>query len=90
MNQSRRIVVVAVSALAGASLLAMSGCAGSHLSRFRSNPTPELSSLGMRQAEVDNRTTIVFDHNKRAMYDDLRRMFLTDRPSRLTAQPTMY
>lgn len=92
MNQSRRIVVIAVSALAGGSLLALGGCSsgGGHLSKFRSNPTPELHSLGLRKVEVDNRTTITFNTNSRALEDDLRRVFLVDRPSRLTGHPAMY
>ena len=92
MNQSRRTVVIAVSALAGASLLALGGCSGggSHLSKFRSNPSSQMTSLGSSQAEIDNRTAVTFDTNKRAMYDDLRRMFLTDRPTRLTGHPAMY
>ena len=90
MKQSRRIVVAGVVALSGCSLLTLGGCNSGHLAQFRSHPTPELGSLAMRPAELDNRTTITFDTNRRAMTEDLRRIFLLDRPTRLTFSPSGY
>lgn len=93
MNQSRRIAAVAATlTLAGAGL-ALTGCNGggssNHLSQFRSDPTPQMASRGLRQDDIDNRSTIVNDHNMRMLYDDLRRAFLLDRPSRLS-RPAIY
>ena len=51
------------------------------------NPTPELGTLQSRETDVTNTTTVVFDTNLRSFRSDIGRLFLTDRPSRLTPEP---
>jgi hypothetical protein len=51
------------------------------------DPTPELGTLQSREVDVTNTTTVVFDTNWRSFRSDVGRLFLTDRPSRLTPEP---
>jgi hypothetical protein len=59
--------------------LASTGCANS----YRLNPTPEMATLSNTEAEVYNRTTVTFDTNLRALWEDGARFMLVDRPSLL-------
>jgi hypothetical protein len=72
------------------SALALTGCSSSGPSgrdaAVRANPTPELQTLQQRPIEVDNAMTLTFDENLRMAWQDLGRMWLTDRPSRLTRE----
>jgi hypothetical protein len=72
-----------------ASVAAIGGCTSVSRedSRVRDNLTPELSTLSERPREVDNRMLITMDTNAREINNDLLRMWLLDRPSRLTRQP---
>ncbi len=78
---SRRAAAVCV-ALGGA--LLVGGCA----SGYRANPTPEMATLSNTNDEVANRTTITFDTNFSAMWEDAARFMLVDRPS-LLMRPRM-
>lgn len=49
--------------------------------------TPELLTLEERPVDVDVAVSRTFDMNWRMMYEDLGRVFLTDRPSRLSPMP---
>ncbi len=71
----------AAASLALGGILALSGCAGG--SSYRANPTPEMATLSHTEAEVYNRTTVTFDTNLSAIWEDMSRMFLVDRPSML-------
>jgi len=62
--------------LAGAAAAA-TGCS------YRSNPTPEMATLSHTEDEVYNRTTVTFDTNLSAMWEDAARFMLVDRPSLL-------
>jgi hypothetical protein len=67
------------------------GCSGgdtaaSRDAMVRSNPTPDLDTLYQRPVDVDNRLTLTFDENWRMVQEDWGRVWLTDRPSRLTRE----
>lgn len=83
---SRSTVVCSVLALGAA--LVVGGCnsntAAGRDARVRANLTPELSTLSQRPIEVDNRMTLSMDENLRLANEDLIRMWLLDRPSRLS------
>lgn len=55
--------------------------------KVRENLTPELSTLSETPREVDNTMIHAMDTNARGINNDLRRMWLLDRPTRLTRQP---
>jgi hypothetical protein len=77
-----------VSALA---LMALGGCAGknseSKAEELRGNLTPELDTLSQRQTDMDNEAALTIDENGRMLNEDWRRLWLLDRPSRLTPNP---
>lgn len=79
----RFAALVAVSI--GAALLA--GCHGSgRAAEFRKDPTPTADSLSRSNDEIHNRITRTNDTNLRAFNEDLGRLLLLDRPSRLRKQ----
>lgn len=53
----------------------------------RAELTPELETLGQRSIDWDNRALIAVDTNLRSANNDLTRMWLLDRPSRLNREP---
>ena len=76
----RALLRVGLTTAALASAFAASGCS----TTYRSNPTPEMATLSNTDAEVANRTTITFDTNLSAIWEDAARFMLLDRPSLLT------
>jgi len=82
-NRTLRRAAASALALAGLTLV---GCANN----YRGNPTPELATLSHTDAEVANRTTVTFDTNLRALWEDLARATLVDRPSMLMRPRTPY
>jgi hypothetical protein len=80
---SRRSLTLA---LLGVATLALGGCS-SQDSKVRNNLYPELTTLQERPIEWDNRATLAVDTNLRAANNDLTRLLLLDRPSRLTREP---
>ena len=81
-----------VLACLGLSALALlGGCAGdtaaARYAAVRDNPTPELDTLYQRPVEIDNRITLTTDENLRMFVEDMGRVWLLDRPSRLTREP---
>ena len=69
---------------------AAGGCTslgGSQDAMIRANPTPELASLYQRRVDINNREAITIDENLRMANQDLARIFLLDRPSRLAREP---
>jgi hypothetical protein len=55
---------------------------------IRNNLTPELDTMHQRPDDIDNAIAITFDENGRMLNEDLGRLFLLNRPSRLTPEPT--
>ena len=75
-----------VPALLAAALLAgcSSNTASSRDDAVRANLTPELHTLSERPIDDNNRTVLAVDTNLRSANEDLSRLLLFDRPSRLT------
>jgi hypothetical protein len=48
---------------------------------------PELLSMNKRQVDIDNMVAQTWHLNQRMAWDDLSRVFWTDRPSRLHKLP---
>lgn len=76
----------------GLAALAMGGCSYNSVSEeeasaIRADPTPELDTLYQREVDIDNTLAVTFDENLRMMNQDLGKVFLLDRPSRLTSMP---
>ncbi|MGD9690165.1 MAG: hypothetical protein AB7K52_10980 [Phycisphaerales bacterium] len=78
-------------ALGSIALCGAGGCSSSpareQLAEIRSNPTPELKNLHMRQDDIDNQITVTFDTNLRMFSRDLGKFMLLDRPSHLSPAP---
>lgn len=78
-------------AAGGLALGLLSGCSSNALDRkaseIRANPSPELKTLYQRESDIDNRLTLTIDENLRMVKQDLGRVFLLERPSRLTWEP---
>ncbi|MCA9282828.1 MAG: hypothetical protein H6812_01835 [Phycisphaeraceae bacterium] len=93
-NRCKSLTRSALLVLGGAAFVSAIGCASTggdpHVSRFRSNPTPLLHTLGKTGVESSNRIALTHDHNGRALNSDMGRFLLTDRPSRLTPEPVAY
>lgn len=92
-NRCKSLTRSAMLAVCGAAFVSAIGCATGgdpHVSRFRSNPTPVMHTLGKTNVESANRMALVRDHNGRALNSDAGRFFLTDRPSRLSPEPVAY
>lgn len=89
MTLSRRFARNASAASLLAAIAAFAGCSAedSQLAEVRSNPTPELMTLGDSMDANVNTATSTTSTNLRAVNNDLGRLFLLDRPSRLTPQP---
>ena len=92
----RRLGLVAASALA-VGTLGLGGCGGTSnlegesVSAIRLNPTPVEITPIMTQDDVNNRIYgITFDQNFLMLNDDLGRLMLFERPSRLTPYPVAY
>jgi len=91
MADRRRLTIrsrsAAAIALAAAGVV-VAGCSAG--SAYRSNPTPELSTLSHTPDEVANRTTVTFDTNFSAIWEDAARFMMVDRPSLLMRPRTPY
>jgi hypothetical protein len=88
---SRRLATIGCALLlvAGAS---MSGCmftGDPQLDEARSDPSPNLQTLHQRPTDVDNAMVVTFDENGRMFWEDMGRLWLTDRPSRLSREPQL-
>ena len=92
-NRCKSLTRAALLTLTGAAFVSAIGCATGgdpHVSRFRSNPTPRLHTLGKTGVESANRVALTHDENGRQLNADAGRFFLTDRPSRLAPEPIAY
>jgi hypothetical protein len=81
----------ASAALLALAALALVGCeAGTPSGRLaadlRSDPSPGMDTLFQREVDVDNAVAITNDTNLRMLNQDLGRLFLLERPSRLTPE----
>ncbi len=83
--KTRPILTTSACLLAAALL---GGCTRSRDAQIRSDLTPELVTLHERQVDSDNAGALTFDENGRMFMEDLGRAFYTNRPSRLTPEPT--
>ena len=70
----------------------LAGCSAQEqrLASYRSRPTPEIDTRSQRPDDIDNRLTVTNDTNLRLFNEDLGRLFLMDRPSRLSRQRMPY
>lgn len=78
----------AASSLLVALLLAAAGGCSSNTAaardaQVRENLTPELYTLGQRPIDADNAIAITVDENLRMANEDMGKLWLLDRPSRL-------
>ena len=78
---------VVFGALAACALAAV-GCGGANSYRF--NLTPDVMTLSERDSEVANKLAIMVDTNLRLINEDMARLTLVDRPSRLHKRPKPY
>lgn len=82
-SRTLRLATFVPAILAG---LALVGC-GTNQGRtdeYRLNPSPELDTLSQSHDEIENAVTISYDYNFRQLNSDMGRLFMTDRPSRLS------
>lgn len=91
-NRCKSLTRTALLLTGAAAFVCAIGCTGGdpHVSRFRSNPTPNMHTLGKTGVESHNRVANVLDHNGRSLNSDFGRFWLTDRPSRMTPEPVAY
>jgi hypothetical protein len=76
-----------IAALSLASLLVATGCeTPTKYQAIKDDPAPDLLTLNERYEDADNAWTITRNENWRMFWQDLGRVGLTDRPSRLTRE----
>ena len=67
------------------SLLTLAGCSKKVTARdVRDDPTPEIHTTAMTEAEHDNSKARAIDHTMRQIWDDLDKLLLINEPSRLS------
>lgn len=81
----------ALAALSTLAAVALMGCeastpSGRLAADLRSDPSPGMDTLYQREVDIDNSIAITNDTNLRMLNQDLGRLFLLDRPSRLTPE----
>jgi hypothetical protein len=84
----RRSVLLSGLFIAGTAMLG--GCfftGNERLDAVRADPSPNIDTLYQRPEDIDNAMVVTFDENGRMFWQDLGRVWLTDRPSRLTREP---
>ena len=74
----------------GASAFAMTACSNTSLHAFRSNPTSELDARGETYHDIQNQIANTADTNYRSLNNDMGRLWMSDRPSRLAKGPKPY
>lgn len=89
MSRRPRVVTFVLPAALVALALSASGCESPSKedADVRASVTPELRTLSERSIEVDNTMLLTLDTNARSINNDLRRIWLLDRPVRLTREP---
>lgn len=89
MPTPRLVVARSLALVAGGLLVAgLSACASGPIeerdAQVRENLTPELDTLAHRDIDTDNRQVLSIDENLRQANEDWYRLWLVDRPSRLS------
>lgn len=70
---------------------ALAACSGdSRVNSYRLNPSPAEDTLARRKLDTDNRDAITVDTNFRQLNEDWNRIWLMDRPTRLSRTPSPY
>lgn len=89
-SRTNRSRLVALALVSGA--LLATGCASKRdrLSEFRENPTPELVTMNQRPDDVRNLSALIRNEHKRMLVRDWRYLWLLDRPTRLTPEPSAW
>ena len=82
------LLLTSAAGLSGCSLFIGSG--DDRLDAVRSDPSPNIDTLYQRPVDVDNAMVVTFDENGRQFWQDMGRVWLTDRPTRLTREPSLH
>ncbi len=88
---SRRLTTLRCALLAAAAA-SLGGCMSggdAQLDEVRNDPSPNLDTLYQRPVDIDNAMVVTFDENGRMFWEDMGRFWLTDRPSRLSREPSL-
>ena len=85
--QRRIALVLGGLLLAGLGSLSGCGTGDSRLDEVRADPSPNIDTLYQRPEDIDNTMTVTFDENFRMFWQDLGRVWMTDRPTRLSREP---
>ena len=71
--------------------MALAACSGdSRVNAYRMNPSPAEDTLSQRRVDIDNRLAVTTDTNLRQLNEDVGKVLLLERPSRLTANRVPY
>ncbi len=85
---------ILIAGVAGVAMFTLVGCgypgAGPRYGGFAGNPTPRTDSLAYWAVERNNQHVYTAETNGRAFWDDVDRLILRDRPSRLMRLPNAY
>jgi hypothetical protein len=84
----RSNLALGIVALSGTCLL--SGCfftGNDRLDEVRYDPSPNIDTMSQRSEDVDNAMTVSMDENGRMFWEDMGRLWMVDRPSRLSKGP---
>jgi hypothetical protein len=87
-NSMNRTLALGGALVAAATLIGCSTSGSySKAKDYQLNPSPELDTLHERDIDITNRMSITMDENLRMFNEDLGRVFLLDRQSRLSPAP---
>ncbi|MBL0927954.1 MAG: hypothetical protein IBJ11_09945 [Phycisphaerales bacterium] len=88
--RQRRTIAVRFAMLAAAGAFAVAGgCSkDNRADSWRWNPSPAEMTLQQRDEDIANRIAVTNDENLRQFNSDLGRLFLLDRPSRMSPEPS--
>jgi hypothetical protein len=87
---SCRKPIVAAALLICAGLGAGCYTSNAQLNEVREDPSPSVDTLSQRSVDIDNTIVYTFDENGRMFWEDLGRLSLFDRPSRLNREPHLH
>lgn len=84
----RSVLVLGIVALSGVGLLSGCCCTGNErLDAVRWDPSPNIDTMSERPEDMENAMTVTADENMRMFNEDMGRLFMFDRPSRLSRGP---
>jgi hypothetical protein len=84
---TRKLIVVGTLLLSGGLFVGCSSTGNAQLDEVRDDPSPTVDTLYQRSVDIDNKIAYTFDENGRMFWEDMGRLWLTDRPSRLAREP---